>query len=550
MLLENRGFWHPLIFLLCMPVSGSPADEVGLFALTANRQYEDQFDVRDHPRDGDLAYREMVRQGLLLTAREEFGLATRDETLLETVDRDSKTTFDVVVAAKKYHGLNFQVSRDTKQILDLYIRDMLTDANAYQVIAKAVEEHSRGRFTKLLEEAGYQRRSNVWLPSADLPSGTDELLLQMNDISQYRALRLLHKAIRTTGESPELLGALVRAYSNLAQLTIRTVDCRGYAFRCRAWLYAERLRHKTNNSAWSEWHWAYMAVMVGVPTPGKQALARAQTTTDADAPKWLELIEHYCNYRFQPLAFVADQGQRDSELATVLCIRILQQLDSKIALLDGSRHSIEQLPECLWIHEQMYQAAGISSRHELVHRGVELHSNLLNDRLPSVDENPAVSNQLLTENERLNHLQIATIASALVRSGQEDRYEPSLEVLGRNIESFNLLHIFRVADFYKISLSSDASAFVDGVLPAAEEHPLYPLLKSYRLRRGLSAETYTSIMKDFSFKDGKSYHRIPLLQLSTRQRQAGQHARSGSSRSLLVRPDGRRRVHRCRGLPN
>ena len=77
--------------------------------------------------------------------------------------------------------------------------------------------------------------------SSKLPDGLDDRLAEMNYLSQYAALRKLHEEIKEHGESPELLGAVVRGYANLGTLTehLWVIDARVY--KARALLYAERL---------------------------------------------------------------------------------------------------------------------------------------------------------------------------------------------------------------------------------------------------------------------------------------------------------------------
>src|SRR5690606_16465802 len=130
-------------------------------------------------------------------------------------------------------------------------------------IAEAVEKQSRTEYADMLEKAGYKRRPHEWHDSAELSEEAEKLLAEMNDISQYRALRAIHREISESGESPQRLAGLVRGYANLGQLTIRGIDCRGFVFRCRAWLYAVRLRQKAPDSPLAGWCLAYAQVLAG-----------------------------------------------------------------------------------------------------------------------------------------------------------------------------------------------------------------------------------------------------------------------------------------------
>src|SRR5690606_5247195 len=239
----------------------------------------------------------------------------------------------------------FVVKRNKEELLKLYIRDMFDNPLAYQKIAEAVEKQSRAEYADMLEKAGFERRPPKWNDSAELPEDVETLLEEMNDISQYRALRAIHRAIRESGESPERLAGLVRGYANLGQLTIRGIDCRGFAFRCRAWLYAVRLGEKSPELPLSHWCLAYAQVMAGQPSAGKKTLEGVTEPKDA-WPDWAKLLDHYCHYRYEEMADLAFRGNDPTgQLATVLWVRALQQLNSPIALLEGSKQAIEHLPQ-------------------------------------------------------------------------------------------------------------------------------------------------------------------------------------------------------------
>src|SRR4029077_6658635 len=83
----------------------------------------------------------------------------------------------------------------------------------------AAEAFSRGGYVTALKRAGFKGQPNKTDASGAVPSEVDAWLGQMNFPSQFFAVRALHAAARKSGESPGLLGALVRGYANLRMLT-------------------------------------------------------------------------------------------------------------------------------------------------------------------------------------------------------------------------------------------------------------------------------------------------------------------------------------------
>ena len=86
----------------------------------------------------------------------------------------------------------------------------------------------------------------------------------MDIVSQFSAVRELHALIKSQGESPELLGALVRAYANLGVLTEHFWLPDHKVFKARALLYAERLMRRQSGKPWGMWHKAYAEALVGL----------------------------------------------------------------------------------------------------------------------------------------------------------------------------------------------------------------------------------------------------------------------------------------------
>ncbi len=86
----------------------------------------------------------------------------------------------------------------------------------------------------------------------------------MTFTSQFQAVRELHEAIHSGGESPALLGGLVRGYANLGLLTEYLWHPEHKAFKARALLYAQRMVARDEHSAQARWHRAYALALIGL----------------------------------------------------------------------------------------------------------------------------------------------------------------------------------------------------------------------------------------------------------------------------------------------
>src|SRR5205823_4173598 len=104
-----------------------------------------------------------------------------------------------------------------------------------------VERLSRKEFVAALRRAGFGGKPRPADRSVPVPPATEKLLGEMTFTSQYAALRDLHGAARARGESPWLVGGLVRAYANLGMLTECHWSSAPKVFQARALLYAQRL---------------------------------------------------------------------------------------------------------------------------------------------------------------------------------------------------------------------------------------------------------------------------------------------------------------------
>lgn len=254
-------------------------------------------------------FRELVRQSVLIAARDEMGCAVRDESLQEedplnaTVvhimprergDQEGKWKLKLISAEEGTQWeTTFEVPGGGQQRFVEFVR-VLDDA-------------SRGSFLEGLRASGVtgtKKSSGDQVP----PDAEIQSLLDRPDVmAQFTAVRAAHAAISERGESTEWLGVLVRGYANLGLLTRHYWNATPEVFTARAWLYAQRLAATTQARDLALWHRAYAWAWGGMLPPAMADLEAAdaahpagdggQTADGSQAlPAWVRLTRAYCQF--------------------------------------------------------------------------------------------------------------------------------------------------------------------------------------------------------------------------------------------------------------
>ena len=199
--------------------------------------------------------RELIRQGVLMVAREEFGLTTRDETLGESFAElnnvDSK-----VENPPKYDPLSIQldVNRSGTWEATLYGAGTVEDnpvwnhQGEFKFEKRTLYTHFATAITQLNTAIAEKMRAagatgKAVAANEDNIPGEDieKLLKEMNFVSQYAAVRAAHQSMIEKGASFQWLGILVRGYAHLSVLTEHTWSSHSEVFAARSLLYAERM---------------------------------------------------------------------------------------------------------------------------------------------------------------------------------------------------------------------------------------------------------------------------------------------------------------------
>ncbi len=286
--------------------------------------------------------RELMRQSFLISARDEIGFATRDDSLQELTNSGLKIAGENPV----YHMISYIESEKAVDTLrtvlyqhresGLVVPVQLTHEfaghlsepgttdikNMYSTplwkLIIFAEGLSRTKFREALSKNSSQplkktkNQKIIVKPFHNdgvVPEEIEKQLDEWNWLSLYSAIRRLHVEIQQEGESPQLLGALIRAYANLGSLTEYFSSPSSKVFKARALLYAQRLRVKTKTSPFAQYHWAYAFALVGQDNSAQHTLRLVKKNPAADdapdiwkkIPVWGETLSYFCDYNLVTL---------------------------------------------------------------------------------------------------------------------------------------------------------------------------------------------------------------------------------------------------------
>ena len=445
--------------------------------------------------------REIVRQSLLMAARERLGWTTRDAVLREASadeKRESAAKFALSMRFPYQAPAVFELRRlDAqgqakplwKQELNIY-----PSAEApcdYSKLVAAAERWSRETFPPLLEQADLREKGDGDRGADEVVAAVDaeRQLEQLNFASQFLALKALHEAIRRRGASPELIGALVRAYANLGLLTEYHWTAVHKALKARALLYAQQLAAAENGAPGAIWRRAYAEALTGIHHAAQSDLAAAAklagaNNPPADAaaaeqpPAWVDLIDAYCRFDDEKLA-AAEADPRNGQLAGALHFLLVERRRYS----EGAQQLMEKLlaenPECFRIHDGRSSSWELGTLHEATLAAPAALAETLPKRLRQAQGLPAGAARLLDRDERREEIP-ADLAETLSAIGaDEDEGELSWRLLGGLIAETQFMQVWRRAKFMRDHWAVPADEFLRAAAPLVRAHRHHALLNLY-----------------------------------------------------------------------
>lgn len=513
--------WFALSLLLTMTAVSIPgrvdadqADAPPVLMLSAELEDPSQTNAAGKPIDASTWVREIFRQHILMIAREEFGFVTRDATLGEPVDPDSPECFHLKVLAWEHTPAELTLRRGKKVIYEGTVVNEVSDGlKKFRLLPKHVTD-TRDSVIQAFKAAGYKQKPLPKDRMPALPQEIEALLGRINTISQYAAVRRLHHLLQEQGESPAVLGGLVRGYAHLSQLTLPLLDMRHRAFGARSLLYAHRLGRLTPESAAGYWHRAYTFAFLGYPREAHRELkaAKNHATEVTPEPKWLELISHSVRYRFSEFErLVEDEKYELRETAALLWFMASRMSASPAFTIETGLKVRKVIPDSQRIIAGMFDTAGVAMNHQLSVEGAPAQLATISEHLTEVADLPeSVTSELKlktgddqdkTDQEilrlKLTSSSLLEAVTQLLRAaGEKDSHEPSFYVLDSTLRAWNLQQLCQRACFLREYLGVDAGDLVASTQSIVKGDPFGPLYASMGLSIRTHAEAASEITKD------------------------------------------------------
>jgi uncharacterized protein HemY len=428
-----------------------------------------------------LLARELVRQAVLLAARDELGAATRDEVLGEAAPAAEDAHSADFAQLLRYDGAaRVRVAQGTEAAKALLECEIEPSAHVHDLIAlaKGAERLSRTEFPTALRSMGVLGTPNVLNPDAAVPQAVEERLDSLGLIDPLLAARELHAAIREDGESPARLGALVRAYANLGVLNEYLWTPAHKVFKARALLYAQRLIGRDPESPVGLWHRAYAEALTGLHKRALDDLTAAAALARRERaprePAWVKTIEAFCHF---DVARLKETTGAQAKFATFLRMLALEYPHQSGVALSSAKDVLALDPECFRAHDVLYRVGGVSNLHvatsfalDVLGQGVPRRVRAIAALPRNVGALPAGAGEVAVVNE-------------LERAGQPgaDAAEPSWGLLGSMIRETRFVLVQHRLYFMRQWWNVPAEPFWDEARALVASHRYQPYLLALAL---------------------------------------------------------------------
>ncbi len=452
-------------------------------------------------------FRELYRQSLLIAARDELGLSTRDESLGESVpETESPTSFpfelQITIGAGPNNAPGAGPNNAPMLVLNAELSRVQLTGKRFawtgppipvpplapiEPLTEQLEALSRGGLVDALRSAGHQKSSaGTASNDKDLPAAVD-VDRRLDVVSQYSAVRSLHAQMRRDGETAERLGGLVRAYGNLAQLTEFHWNPVSKVFKARSLLYAHRLTTKFGKTRATLAHRAYALAMTGLHVPALEAVATARQAEGTAAPEWLPLIEAFCKHT--PEVLDRTEGPL-SELAAYLRMRMTDPAEESRAALIAIQRVLTANPACSQALEAMCESKELGVKRLVTEQGQELMWPVIYSRVAAIPNLPDAARVIATNQRGKGDPRASApgdeyqarvqLIDHLFRSGAvgQDRVEPSWTVLADLLRELSFVQAWRTLDvrFHFLGVSVDQT-----------RRELLPLVKGHRFEKFIAS---------------------------------------------------------------
>ncbi|MGA2583556.1 MAG: hypothetical protein ABSG31_09795 [Tepidisphaeraceae bacterium] len=478
--------------------------------------------------------RELYRQALLIAARDQMGLDTRDEELGESFPADWQDPDPRGVAVVVYRqqdgtlvvnciGIGFiRAKSATRPIASplAHIVKVTTVVSYWPDIGPMIVQAEKWSRTEFPDWLRREHFAPCTIPSAgdDQPSkDVEDRLQDFSIISQFEAVRLAHQAIREQGESPAWVGVLVRGYANLGQLTRFHWTSASKIFVARSLLYSQRLLAADANSPLALRLAAYANAMAGFHAAALDDLNHVPPDAPP-APDWANLVEPLCKYDTVKLMEFATANSDSKQLAMYMAFLTVENCGSPAAVIETGKVALQAIPVCDRIIDAIVDNSGVSYGHAYTTLGLQSSIDALRLGLPQITELPPVVTDTWQRAHNNPDLMqdVADVSQAF--AGIQDGPDPSWSMLGHLLQETNFIHTYRRVYFEQNFWGVDPSDTIAKTHALVQGHPKAALISVIAPQQGaLSADKLNAIdLGDISYRVEGNMSPTLLLQTAGR----------------------------------
>jgi tetratricopeptide (TPR) repeat protein len=474
-----------MVIALAIPARAygtEPAKPAALYLARAN---EWSFHSYSGKR-ASIQMQELVRQGIWLTAREQFRVPVADAWLDEpplvgqaTVTVHGATSPDNIlrVTADNSDGRSRNIAGliDPKRKL------------GYRYTLVMTEYASRDEYEKALESFGFVKAPDHDRSDDPLPQEIERKLGEVDFVSQFLAIRELH-ALLAEKQSSAALGGLVRGYANLGVLSEFCLHPAHHVFKARALLYAQRLCNLTGKeSPIGYWHRAYASALAGLQG-GAVADLEAATKLVVQSnrpPEWVPWINAYCKYETSDLV---GAKQELPAIAKLLHCLALYGSGTPTVAVEALKDLVAAHPECFVAYDLMCQIGPLGVLHEVTARAPIATGDFIYVRLGQIQEIPQSVKDALTnhKDDRRGTAEFkerpAIVAALLQLPGDAQdaaRSGLSWDALGLLLREVSYAQAIVRVSFEARALAVSPDATLAALEPLYSDHPLADLVRTY-----------------------------------------------------------------------
>ena len=416
----------------------------------------------------------------MIAARDEMGLATRDEVLGDAPSSSAEAKPVELASVWRTDGPSKVVvlrvgPKAAEPILEHAVGRVPNEVGILAMIVPIAETLSRSEFPRVLKTLGASGEPNKVRNDAALPAKVEERLAGLGFVEHFAAIRDLHDAIRASGESPVRLGALARGYAQLGVLSEFHWNPAHKALKARAMLYAQRLVARDPGSAWGLQNRAFVRAFVGLPQEALNDLAEAAKRVDAkqdsQPPSWVRLIDAYARNDLEQLKVEEGPHVKLAALLRFLAVEYPPMIGQAFHV---AQEVVKLDPDSYRAHDAPCRVGGVANLHIATTSGPQVFGQLLPAKLKGIETLPANVRKRLD-----GDFDEVALVKALEQAGKADvdPGEPSWGTLAHLIRETRFVQVFRRLQFLKEILSVPADDYWAEAEPLVAGHPYRPFLE-------------------------------------------------------------------------